>query len=368
MQSTTNNCISTTEEIVLAQLSSLKQQIIALHTNPAKLTHEQLSRQYATKLEQLAAIHRRRKENRDRRRHQAKTQLQDADLEAFLAALQRESQQDGLEKRRLKQEREQAIFETTQQLLQADKQVKKLKQQYAQLSKEWQAAMQRVYFSTLADKEYSPLCVLYQDEFLMVIDKPAGLLSVPGRRHTLQDSAVSRLRYARPKGSFLQAVHRLDRETSGLLAIALTPPVHAALSQQFAQRQVYKTYEAILSKPITRPVGTLSLPLRQDPTHRPKQIVDFEQGKPSQTTFNQLASGHHPRVELIPQTGRTHQLRVHAAHTKGLNAPILGDTLYGEFGIEEFGLKTRLHLHATQLSFIHPVTKEQIKVESTAPF
>ena len=363
MQSITNNCISTTEEIVLAQLSFLKQQIIALHTNPAKLTHDQLSEHYAAKLEQLAAIHRSRKENRDRRRHQAQTQRQGADLEAFLTALQRESQQDGLEKRRLKQERKQALFETAQQLLQADKQVEKLKQQYAQLSKEWQAAMQRAYFSTLADKEYSPLCVLYQDEFLMVVDKPAGLLSVPGRRLALQDSTVSRLRYERPAGSFLQAVHRLDCETSGLLAIALTPQAHAALSQQFAQRQVYKTYEAILSKPIARPAGTLSLPLRPDPELKPKQTVDFAQGKPSQTAFKQLVSGHRPRVELIPKTGRTHQLRVHAAHPKGLNAPILGDALYGDSHTEE-----RLHLHATQLAFVHPVTKEQIKLESAAPF
>ena len=224
--------------------------------------------------------------------------------------------------------------------------------------------MQRAYLETFDEKEQCPLSVLYQDEHLIVVNKLAGLLSVPGRRYALQDSAIARLRVQFPDCSFLQAVHRLDRDTSGILAIATTPQTHAALSQQFAQRQVHKTYEAILSKAVAAAFGTLSLPLWGDPKNRPKQTVDFQKGKPSQTVFKRLTSGNNPRVQFVPKTGRTHQLRVHAAHVQGLNAPILGDALYGE----ETELEKKLHLHASQLAFKHPVTKKQIRIESAVPF
>ena len=347
------------EAAIFAQLSQLKQQIIELHSIPARATHEQISNLYSARVEQLVAIHRQRKRQRDRLRNQVDKPLQAAELEA----LQRESQQDSLEKRRLKQKRQQALKETAQQIEQSDKQIKALKQQYADISKEWQATMQRVYFETIAEEEQRPLSVLYRDEHLIVVDKPAGLLSVPGRRYDLQDSAIARLRYQLPNCSFLQAVHRLDRDTSGILAIALSPQAHAALSQQFARRQVHKTYEAILSGPIHKVTGTLSLPLWGNPDQRPKQTVDFQQGKPSQTKFKQLAAGNRPRVQLFPQTGRTHQLRVHAAHADGLNSPILGDLLYGVADSEK-----RLHLHATQLAFLHPVTKASLQLSSAAPF
>ena len=351
-----------TEAATLTQLAQLKQQIVDLHSIPAKATYAQLSAQYSVRLEQLGAVHRQRKQQRDRQRHQAQNNLPAAALEASLAALRRESQQDGLEKRRLKQERAQALSKTAQQIEQANRQIKALKQQYATLSKEWQATMQRTYFETFDEKEQPPLSVLYRDEYLVVVNKPAGLLSVPGRRIALQDSAIARLQYQFLDCSFLQAVHRLDRDTSGVLAIAASPQAHAALSQQFAQRQVHKTYEAILSKPIRQASGTLSLPLWGDPAQRPKQTVDFQKGKPSQTDFKRLTSGDRPRVQLSPQTGRTHQLRVHTAHSNGLNAPILGDVLYGKFDSE------RLHLHATQLAFTHPVTKMPLRFESAVPF
>ncbi len=226
----------------------------------------------------------------------------------------------------------------------------------------------------------APLPIVYQDEHLIVVDKPAGLLSVPGRRYHLQDSVLGRLRHQLPNLSFLQAVHRLDRDTSGLLAIAASADIHRALSQQFAQRQVHKTYEAILSGPLSGPfsslrsspaekaVGTVELPLRAHPEARPKQIVDFQQGKLSRTEFRLLTSGEFPKVELVPHTGRTHQLRMHAAHPKGLNAPILGDVLYSGGPKSKRPKSERLHLHATELAFVHPVTKAPLCFKSLAPF
>ena len=157
-----------------------------------------------------------------------------------------------------------------------------------------------------------------------MIDKPAGLLSVPGRRVALQDSVLSRLRYQMPEGSFIEAAHRLDQATSGILAIALSPKSHQALSQQFAQRQVHKTYEALLSKPIHSDSGAITLPLWGDPTIRPKQVVDAQKGKPSQTEFKVIAGGNRPRIQFVPQTGRTHQLRVHAAHPDGFKFSYFG--------------------------------------------
>lgn len=226
----------------------------------------------------------------------------------------------------------------------------------------------------------APLPIVYQDEHLIVVDKPAGLLSVPGRRYHLQDSVLGRLRHQLPNPSFLRAVHRLDRDTSGLLVIAASADIHRALSQQFAQRQVHKTYEAILSGPFSdrfsrsrsgpaeMAVGTVELPLRAHPEANPKQIVDFQQGKPSRTDFRLLTSGDFPKVELVPHTGRTHQLRAHAAHPKGLNAPILGDVLYST-GANRAGPKSeRLHLHATGLAFVHPVTNASLCFKSLSPF
>ncbi|MEM1238481.1 MAG: RluA family pseudouridine synthase, partial [Cyanobacteria bacterium P01_H01_bin.26] len=209
----------------------------------------------------------------------------------------------------------------------------------------------------------APLTILHQDEALIVVDKPAGLLSVPGRRYHLQDSVLSRLRYQLPEYSFLQAVHRLDRDTSGVLVLATSPSVHGALGRQFAQHQVRKTYEAILTRPVTRATGTVELPLWSNPDERPRQSVDTAYGKPSITKFQVLQAGSYPRIRFVPCTGRTHQLRVHAAHAQGLNSPILGDSLYGQPNPTE-----RLYLHATSLQLIHPVTQKCLTFTSQTPF
>ncbi|TVQ11236.1 MAG: RluA family pseudouridine synthase [Leptolyngbya sp. DLM2.Bin27] len=208
----------------------------------------------------------------------------------------------------------------------------------------------------------APLCVLHQDPWLIAVDKPAGLLSVPGRYCT--DSALSRLRLTLPEGTFLQPVHRLDQDTSGLLLLALDAATHRQLSQQFAQRQVAKTYQAIVVGNVAKSAGLIDLPLWGDPTQRPRQQVNWQQGKPSQTQFEVLGrEGERTRIAFYPLTGRTHQIRVHAADAQGLNAPIWGDRLYGQ---SEPG--QRLHLHAQRLQFIHPHRGAAINLDSAVPF
>ena len=206
--------------------------------------------------------------------------------------------------------------------------------------------------------------ILYQDEALVVVDKPTGLLSVPGRTSHLQDSVLSRLRCQLTEYPFLKAAHRLDKGTSGIFVLAASSTVHQQLSRQFAQRHVQKTYEAVLMRPITSTSGMIDLPLWRNPRDRPKQSVDRQRGKPSLTEFRVLDTNTDtPRVSFKPHTGRTHQLRVHAAHPDGLNSPILGDTLYGD--------KTstcRLHLHATSIQFTHPVTEKPLQFCSPVPF
>jgi len=155
----------------------------------------------------------------------------------------------------------------------------------------------------------------------------------------------------------------LDRDTSGVLAIATSAHAHRLLSDQFARRQVEKTYEAILSRPVNQPAGSIELPLWSDPQRRPRQVVDFQYGKSSRTDFWVTERGEQPRVELRPYTGRTHQLRVHMAHRKGLMAPILGDWLYGTAAG-----RSRLHLHAVRLSLVHPVTNKALHFCSEPPF
>ncbi|MGG6238953.1 pseudouridine synthase [Nodosilinea sp. AN01ver1] len=214
----------------------------------------------------------------------------------------------------------------------------------------------------------SPLPVLYQDPWLIAVNKPAGLLSVPGRYRDRADSALSRLRLTLPEGAFLQPVHRLDQDTSGVLLLALDADTHRQLSQQFADRQVAKTYQAIAVGNIAESSGIIDLPLWGDPTQRPRQQVNWQQGKPSQTRFEVLhREGELTRIAFYPLTGRTHQLRVHAADPQGLNAPIWGDRLYG-LAASQGELGQRLHLHAEMLQFVHPYSKDAIALSSPLPF
>ncbi|GET38533.1 RluA family pseudouridine synthase [Microseira wollei] len=208
------------------------------------------------------------------------------------------------------------------------------------------------------------LPILYEDEWLIVINKPPGLLSVPGRYFENQDSVLSRLRNLLPDGNSLTAVHRLDRETSGILLLARDLQTYRQLSQQFQQRQVSKVYEAVLSGIVTADRGAIALPLWGNPENRPYQQVDWQYGKPSVTRFQVMArEGNCTRVEFMPLTGRTHQLRVHAADARGLGMPILGDRLYGCRAVAN-----RLHLHARELCFQHPQSGKMVQLQDFAPF
>ena len=201
--------------------------------------------------------------------------------------------------------------------------------------------------------------VVFEDRWLVVVDKPCGLLSVPGRSGLLHDSVVTRLRAQHPGAS---VVHRLDLDTSGLLIAAKDPDTHAALQRAFARREVDKRYAAWLDGAVAADHGVVELALRVDLDDRPRQIHDPVHGKPAITEWRvveRTASG--TRVALVPRTGRTHQLRVHAAHPLGIAAPVRGDRLYGRAA-------DRLALHAEAVAFLHPHTQQRIALVRPAPF
>ena len=248
--------------------------------------------------------------------------------------------------------------------------------------------------------------VLYADEYIMVVDKPAGMLSVPGKaesvRSEFSDSAnisveeyfANNSKLKTQNSKFLKAAHRLDMDTSGLLVLARTEQAYVELQRQFASRETVKRYEAVLSgvptqnsklktqNSSTQPSGCLeaiSLPLIADINDRPRQRVDMEHGKPALTLYNivevravdantavayttKKVDKRRTLVHLYPKTGRTHQLRVHCAHPLGLACPILGDPLYG---IER---ADRMYLHAAELTFRHPVTGETMHFLSPSGF
>ncbi|MBD2732113.1 RluA family pseudouridine synthase [Nostoc sp. FACHB-892] len=206
--------------------------------------------------------------------------------------------------------------------------------------------------------------IIYEDEWLIAVNKPTGLLSVPGRYSDRQDSVLSRFRHLLPDGMTLASVHRLDQETSGILLLARDRQIHRQLSQQFQQRQVHKVYEAVLSGAVTVEQGVIELPLWGDPENRPYQKVNWQHGKPSLTHFQVIAREQdYTRVEFTPLTGRTHQLRVHAADARGLGVSILGDRLYGCCAVT-----SRLHLHARELRFEHPQSEKTLHLQAITPF
>ncbi|UBF26850.1 RluA family pseudouridine synthase [Kovacikia minuta CCNUW1] len=208
------------------------------------------------------------------------------------------------------------------------------------------------------------LPILYEDDWLIAINKPAGMLSVPGRYRDRQDSVLTRLQHGLPDQTALLAVHRLDQETSGILLLAKDQPTHRLLSQQFQQRTVHKVYEAILAGAVRQRQGVIELPLWGDPDDRPYQKVDWQRGKPSTTRFQVISNEQNlTRIEFVPITGRTHQIRVHAADARGLGVPVLGDRLYGCCEVGD-----RLHLHARELRFDHPQLGKILCLQAKAPF
>ena len=213
--------------------------------------------------------------------------------------------------------------------------------------------------SSLSGKETDgttavPLDIVYEDDWLVVVNKPCGLLSVPGK--DTDDSVLTRLRHRYPSATGPLLVHRLDMDTSGLLVAAKSKEVHARLQHLFETRQVKKRYTALLDGPLETDEGEIALPLAPDWLDRPRQKVDYEHGKPALTRYKvRCRKDGRTWIDLYPQTGRTHQLRIHAAHIDGLNLPIVGDPLYGIKSI-------RLCLHAAELEFVHPVTHQPLRL------
>ena len=210
---------------------------------------------------------------------------------------------------------------------------------------------------------YNKVETLYEDREIAVIHKPEGLLSVPGK-DAAQPSVYALMRRKYPEATGPLIVHRLDMATSGVLLIAKTEFAYHRLQQAFLNHQIQKKYVAIISGKDIPEKGIISLPLLPDYLNRPRQIVNHEQGKEAITEYEILEriDGSHLRIALYPKTGRTHQLRVHCAHQEGLNAPILGDPLYGN------EKAARLHLHAEEITFEHPLTGKKITIKRKADF
>lgn len=210
---------------------------------------------------------------------------------------------------------------------------------------------------------YDKVETLYEDREIAVIHKPEGLLSVPGK-DAAQPSVYALMRRKYPEATGPLIVHRLDMATSGVLLIAKTEFAYHRLQKAFLNHQIQKKYVAIISGKDIPEKGIISLPLLPDYLNRPRQIVNHEQGKEAITEYEILEriDSSHLRIALYPKTGRTHQLRVHCAHQEGLNAPILGDPLYGN------EKATRLHLHAEEITFEHPLTGKKITIKRKADF
>jgi len=204
------------------------------------------------------------------------------------------------------------------------------------------------------------LDIVYEDEWLAVINKPSGLLSVPGKE--IGESVYSLMKRRYPNSDSPLIVHRLDFGTSGLLLIAKTKEVHCLLQKQFLERTIEKCYIALLEGVVAEEHGIIELPLSLNRMDRPHQMVDYEHGKPAITRYRVLKrTENETRIAFYPMTGRTHQLRVHAAHRDGLHCPIKGDDLYGNGG-------ERLCLHAESIRFIHPIEKRPMSFSINCPF
>lgn len=204
------------------------------------------------------------------------------------------------------------------------------------------------------------LSTVYEDDHLLVINKPTEFLSVPGKN--IRDSVLFRIKKKYPTATGPLVVHRLDMSTSGLMLIAKTKDAHKYLQYQFIKRFIKKRYVALLDGIVKEEEGIIDLPLRVDLDNRPHQLVCYEHGKSARTKWQVLERKNgQTRIHFFPITGRTHQLRVHASHSLGLNCPIIGDDLYGIKG-------KRLNLHAESIEFTHPISKEIMKIQVDAEF
>jgi len=231
--------------------------------------------------------------------------------------------------------------------------------------------------STIIDDFIAPPChdeiaILYQDEHLILINKPTGLLSLSGKNPQNLDSVHHRLVQQFP-GCTL--VHRLDFGTSGLMVVARNKAINAALCQQFSQRTVTKKYSALLCGHLTDDEGMIEAAIAKDPAQFPRMIICSRHGKPARSGYRVIAREYTTlangtalpvtRVDLMPETGRTHQLRLHCQH---LGYPILGCDLYGGRLLPGTEAAPRLMLHASELNFVHPVSQKRMNMCNPAPF
>lgn len=213
-------------------------------------------------------------------------------------------------------------------------------------------------FEKLAKKK--ELTIIYEDDYLLVINKPNELLTVSGTE--IKDSVQYRIQKQYPNATGPLIVHRLDMSTSGILLIAKTKDIHKALQKQFIEKTVRKRYIALLNGKLESSKGTIKLPLKVDFFDRPKQMICFKEGKKATTNYDVIEyKNSKTRVYFYPITGRTHQLRMHASHHLGLNIPIIGDDLYGI-------PSERLCLHAERIIFTHPITKQEVSFIADCPF
>jgi tRNA pseudouridine32 synthase / 23S rRNA pseudouridine746 synthase len=202
--------------------------------------------------------------------------------------------------------------------------------------------------------------IVFEDEHIAIVNKPPELLSVPGKH--IEDSVYHRMKLLYPKATGNLIVHRLDMSTSGLMVIALSKRAHKSLQKQFINHTINKRYVAKVSGNVVNDEGLINLPLTGDYYDRPRQMVCFESGKPAETRWQVISRKNNTTtLYLYPKTGRTHQLRMHCAHSLGLNMPIIGDDLYGT-------RNERLHLHAQRLELDHPITKIRMSFEVNAAF
>ena len=214
---------------------------------------------------------------------------------------------------------------------------------------------------TVYDPPTDPLVIIYRDDDILVLDKPSGLLSVPALDPDLYDSLLVRVREEYPSAF---PVNRLDKDTSGIVLMALTKNAHSVIGRQFEARTTRKSYVAVVTGHMTDDEGLIDLPLGSDVDNKPRHRVDHENGKPSQTKWRVIERlpDNSTRVQLFPLTGRTHQLRV---HLKAIGHTILGDALYADNAVRFAA--PRLMLHAEMLGFVHP-NGEEVAYTSPCPF
>lgn len=203
-------------------------------------------------------------------------------------------------------------------------------------------------FSPVYNPPMEPyISVIHRDADILVLDKPSGLLSVPGRDPSLSDSLATRVQKQFPQALM---IHRLDKDTSGVVLMSLNRKAHAKIAAQFENRTTEKSYTAVVWGNVAEDEGLIDLPLAIDPDNKPRHRVDYEHGKPAQTRWQVLQRGENTtRLRLFPLTGRTHQLRV---HMKAIGHVMLGDEFYADG--EALAAADRLLLHAEELAFMHP--------------